>query len=225
MRHASVNNLAIGFESPIAQELEAMDKRIKPDDMIAMARLYHRAGFRQHGMFIFGYPSPEGQPFHMSADDRVKHFRRFIRKARLDTVQVLLPIPLPGTDLTARLEKANRIYSTDCIGLEFYDGNFPVVEPDPPLTAENMQAATRKIMGRFYRPGRMFYVGLGILSFPAMAFHFHRLRGAWTNWYRRWIRNLYRAGGWVILKKWDAAFRKGRYLDKLAAAKKQLASK
>ena len=225
MRRAGVNNLAIGFESPIPEELEAMNKLLKPEDMIDLARLYHRAGFRMHGMFIFGYPGPEGQPFHMSAADRVKHFRRFIHKARLDTVQVLLPIPLPGTEFYERLERANRIYSTDCIGLEFYDGSFPVMEPDPPLTAENMQAATRKIMGRFYRPDRMFYLGLDILSFPAMAFHLHRLRGAWTNWYRRWTRNVYRAGGWVLLKKWNAAFRKGHYLDKLADAKKLLSAK
>ena len=40
------------------------------------------------------YPLAEGQSFHMSAADRVRRFRQFIRKARLDTVQVLLPIPL-----------------------------------------------------------------------------------------------------------------------------------
>ncbi|MBN1942852.1 MAG: radical SAM protein, partial [Phycisphaerae bacterium] len=101
MRAAGVNVLAIGFESPIAEELAAMNKHLKPQDMLEMVKRYRKAGFRIHGMFIFGYPAQEGKPFHMSAEERVKHFRRFIRKAKIDTVQVLQPIPLPGTALTA----------------------------------------------------------------------------------------------------------------------------
>jgi len=222
MRQAGVNTLAIGFESPIAEELEAMSKRLKPEDMIALSRLYHHAGFRLHGMFIFGYPAQESQPFYMTAADRVKRFRRFIRKARLDTVQVLLPIPLAGTELTQRLRAANRIYSTQDIGLEYYDGNFPVIEPDEPLTAEGMQASIRKIMGRFYRRNRMFSLGLHILSFPVIGFYFHKIKSGWRRWYRRWRRNVYRAGGWIILRRWDAAFKKGGFPGKLAAAKNRL---
>jgi len=55
----------------------------------------------------------------MSARDRVRHFRRFIRKARLETVQVMLPVPLPGTEMTDRLGKAHRIYPTDRVALEY----------------------------------------------------------------------------------------------------------
>jgi len=222
MRQAGVNTLAIGFESPIAEELEAMNKCLKPEDMIALSRLYHRAGFRLHGMFIFGYPTREGQPFRMGAAERVHHFRRFIHKARLDTVQVLLPIPLPGTELTERLRAANRIYSTEHIGLEYYDGNFPIIEPDAPLTAENVQAGIRKIMGHFYRPNRMFSVGLHILSFPVIAFYVRGIRSGWRLWYRRWMRNLYRAGGWLLLRRWNAAFKAGGFPDRLTAAKDHL---
>ena len=222
MRYANISTLAVGIESPIPQELEAMNKQLKPEDMIELARIYHKAGFRVHGMFIFGYPAKEGHPFYMSAKDRAKHFRRFIRKARLDTVQVLLPIPLPGTELTDRLAAENRIYSTDCIGLEYYDGNFPIIEPDAPLTAESMQRSIRKIMGRFYRLNRLFLLGLHVLSFPAIGFYFHKAKSGWQTWYRRWVRNVYRAGGWVILRRWDAAFKKGGYPDKLTDAKQRL---
>ena len=135
---------------------------------------------------------------------------------------MLLPIPLPGTELTDRLAAENRIYSTDHIGLEYYDGNFPIVEPDAPLTAENMQAAIRKIMGRFYRRNRMFSLGLHVLSFPVIGFYFHKIKSGWRRWYRRWVRNCYRAGGSFILRKWDVAFKKGGFPDKLAAAKESL---
>ena len=52
MRNAGVNIVCIGFESPIPEELAAMDKRLKPEDMVDLARLYHEAGFLVHGMFI-----------------------------------------------------------------------------------------------------------------------------------------------------------------------------
>ncbi len=222
MREAGVNALAIGIESPIAEELKAMNKRLNPDEMVDLARLYRREGFRVHGMFIFGYPAKEGQPFEMSVEDRVRHFRRFIRKARLDTVQMVLPLPLPGTELTHRLRADNRIYSTECVGLEYYDGNFPVFQPDEPLTAEGMQTAIHKIMRHFYRPHTMVSVGFHILSFPAVAFYFHKIKSGWQRWDRRWWRNLYRIGGWLTLRRWTAAFKKDGFLNKLAKAEKLL---
>jgi len=220
MRQAGVNNLAIGYESPIAEELEAMNKRLDPMEMIDLTRLYRQAGFRIHGMFIFGYPASEGRPFWMSAEDRVRRFRRFIRKARLDTVQVLLPGPLPGTELTRRLRAAGRIYPTESVGLEYYDGNFPLFRPDEPLTPEDMLASVRRIMGHFYRPHHMFSVGLSVLSFPAIAFYFHRIKVGWQKWYRRWRVSLYRTGGWLLLRQWIAALRKDGFLGKLAEAKR-----
>ena len=219
MRQAGINVLAVGFESPIAEELRAMNKRLDPQEMVALSRLYHRAGFRVHGMFIFGYPAKEGQAFLMSAEDRVRHFRQFIKKARLDTVQVLLPGPLPGTELTRRLRAADRIYPTECVGLEYYDGNFPLFRPDEPLTPEDMLASVRKIMGRFYRPHHMFSVGLNILFFPTVAFYLHNIRSGWKRWRRKWKRSLYRTGGWLLLRKWTTAFKKDEFLRKLAEAK------
>ena len=117
MRGAGINVVAIGFESPIAEELMAMDKRIKPEDMIAMTRIYHKAGFLVHGMFIFGYPLPEGLHLSISPAERVRLFRAFIKKTRLDTIQVLLPVPIPGTELADRLAAQNRIFPLDCMSL------------------------------------------------------------------------------------------------------------
>ena len=218
MREARINNLAIGYESPIAEELKAMNKRLDPQEMIELTRLYHRAGFRIHGMFIFGYPAPEGQPFRMSADERVRHFRRFIRKARLDTVQVLQPIPLPGTELTARLRRAGRIFPTDTVGLEYYDGNFPLFQPDDPLTPEDMQRAAQKIMRGFYGPRHLLAVATHVIAFPGVALWLHNIGAGWQKWYRGWARSVYRSGGWLLLRKWTADFQKDGFLGKLSEA-------
>ena len=223
MREAGINILAVGYESPIAEELKAMDKRLDPETMIDMTRLYHRAGFRIHGMFIFGYPAPEGRPLRLSAEDRVRHFRRFIRRARLDTLQVLSPIPLPGTELTARLARSHRVFSTDDVGLEYYDGNFPLFQPDAPMLPEDLLASVQKIMRWFYGPRRLVFVVLSILSFPGLVFQLHKLGDAWGRWSGRWWTSIYRAGGWLLLRKWAAAFRKDGFTSKLAEAKRKCA--
>ncbi|MHC4591120.1 MAG: hypothetical protein ACYS8L_00305, partial [Planctomycetota bacterium] len=156
--------------------------------------------------------------------ERVKRFRRFIRKARIDTLQVLLPGPLPGTELRRRLKEQNRVYSTEHVGWEYYDGNFPLFEPDEPLTAEEMQASVRKIMGRFYRAGHFLWVGFNILSFPAIVLHLHDLRAGWRRWSHRWWNSLMGVAGWHITRRWTAQFRKGTFAGKLTEAKRDLKS-
>ncbi len=225
MREARVNILAIGYESPIAEELAAMNKRLNPAEMVELTDLYRRAGFRIHGMFIFGYPAPADRPFRMSAADRAARLQRFIRKARIDTVQILLPIPLPGTELTARLKQADRVYSTQTVGLEYYDGNFPVFQPDEPMTPEQMQAAVHKIMRRFYGPRHLLATAAYTLAFPAIGLWLHNIGRRWQQWHRRWRRSLYRSGGWLLLRKWTAAFKKDAFTRKLAQARREISTK
>lgn len=224
MRKAGIDNLAIGFESPIAEELEAMEKQLAPQDMIGLTKIYHRSGFLIHGMFIFGYPGPEGQPFLMGPKERVRRFRKFIRQAHLDTIQVLLPIPLPGTQLTHRLKQANRIYSTKEVGLEYYDGNFPLFEPDPPMTALDLQMSARRIMRRFYGTRHFVALLLHVITIPAITLWLHNIKTGWQLWYRRWWRILYRCSGWMLLRMWTIAFRKSEFLRKLSKAQNSHAS-
>jgi radical SAM superfamily enzyme YgiQ (UPF0313 family) len=222
MRKAGIGDVCIGFESPISEELTAMNKKVKPEDMIGMTRQYHKAGFLVHGMFIFGYPLRDGTSVPVSAKERIKRFRKFINKSRLDTIQVLLPVPLPGTELSRRLAGQNRIFPLDCIGWEYYDGNFPLFLPDKPLTSEDMQSAIRRIMGRFYRFRNMFYVALNIIIFPAMFLSIFNIKLGWRKWYRAWRNNLVRFGGWIVMRRWTSALKKGDFSDKLTRAKRNL---
>jgi radical SAM superfamily enzyme YgiQ (UPF0313 family) len=222
MRQAGINTVAIGFESPIAEELKAMNKHIRPEDMLSLTKIFHKFGFLVHGMFIFGYPLEEGVNFEMPAEERVKRFKDFIRKTKIDTIQVLLPGPLPGTKLRERLQRQNRIYPTKDVGWEYYDGNFPLFEPDAPMSAEEMQASVRKIMGKFYQFKYMFMIGLNIFSFPALIFFLHNIKSGWRRWYRTWRNHLARFGGWIIMRRWNSAFKKGEFLEKLQRAKERL---
>ena len=222
MRAAGINQVAIGFESPIGEELKAMDKRLKPEDMIALSHRFYQAGFFIHGMFIFGYPLAGGVDFAMSAGDRVQRFRRFIKRARLDTVQVMLPAPLPGTELTNRLRKQNRIFPQNLVGWEYYDGNFPLFIPDAPMTPEEMHSSIQRIMGRVYRFKYMFHIGLHCLWFPAFFLYLPDVKAGWKKWYRIWNNRVTRFGGWLIMRGWFAKFKKDAFPRKLAEAKKFL---
>jgi len=222
MRQAGINTVAIGFESPIEEELIAMNKKIKPQDMVDLARAYRRFGFLVHGMFILGYPLVEESPLKISSKDRIKIYKDFIKKAKIDTIQVLLPVPLPGTELRNRLKEQNRIYSIQDIGWEYYDGNFPTFEPDKPLTAGELQSLVRKIMSKFYRFKYMFEMGLHVLSFPTLVFFLHNIRSGWRRWYRPWRNSLARFGGWIIMKGWTSEFKKSTFLQKLRQAESNI---
>jgi radical SAM superfamily enzyme YgiQ (UPF0313 family) len=216
MRECGIRNLAIGIESPIEEELRAMGKALKVAEMVELAREYHRAGFLVHGMFIFGYPMRPGVEFRMAAAERVKRFRKFIREARLDTVQVLLPVPLPGTELRRRLEAEGRVFPGREIGWEYYDGNFPLFTPDPPLTSEGMHAAILGIMGKFYHFRRMPGLAMHTLRFPLAMLPLVNLRARWHSWYRRWRNDVIGTGGYFIMKNWRRQFNEGPFQKKLS---------
>ncbi|MBN1515618.1 B12-binding domain-containing radical SAM protein [Candidatus Sumerlaeota bacterium] len=222
MRKAGVHMVCIGFESPIAEELKAMNKRTRPEEMVELTRRYHRAGFFVHGMFIFGYPLPDGVQLDLPAARRVRHFQRFIRKTRLDTLQVLLPVPLPGTKLTERLAENGRIFPREDIGWEYYDGNFPLFVPDAPLTPEEMQWSIRKIMGRFYRFRYMFNIGRNVLIFPAMMLSLWNIPYSWRKWYRIWETDLMRFGGWIVMRRWTSNLKHGGFMQNLSRAKRHI---
>lgn len=222
MRRAGINTVAIGFESPVEEELEAMKKNIKPNEMIDLARTYHRFGFLVHGMFIFGYPLKEKKNLKIPLAERIKKYKKFIRKAKIDTIQVLLPVPLPGTELRKRLNKNKRIYAKEDIGWEFYDGNFPTFEPDDQISAQELQRAVRKIMSRFYRFKYMFIVAAHTFSFTSLIFFLHNIKAGWKRWYRAWRNALARFGGWLVMKRWTKQLKKGTFASRLQRAQKQL---
>ncbi len=225
MRKAGINMVAIGFESPIKEELEAMEKHIKPEEMVELARTYHRFGFLVHGMFIFGYPLKGGKRLSVSLEKRVKIYKRFIKKAKIDTIQVLLPVPLAGTGLRQRLEKRQRVYPKEEIGWQYYDGNFPIFEPDEQFSAQQLQQATGKIMSRFYEFKYLFIIGLRIFSFTSLIFFLHNIRAGWRRWYRPWRNSLARFGGWLVLKDWTKQLKKGSFHDQLKKAQGKIKKK
>jgi radical SAM superfamily enzyme YgiQ (UPF0313 family) len=192
MKKAGVRCVCIGYESPIDEDLKAMNKGYSSSKMIEWTKILRRY-FWIHGMFIVGYPLKEGQRS-ISSKETVKRYKKFIRKARIDTIQVLLPVPLVGTELRKRL--GDRVYPSEIIPWSMYDGNYPCFKPDN-MSPTELQQMGMKIMKGFYQKISLVRVGIRTVTFPVDLV----VRG-WSNWYRGWRRDTINYFGHILISKW-----------------------
>lgn len=154
MKEAGVTTLCIGYESPIDEELRAMKKGVTVRKLEEYTRVLRDYGFLIHGMFIFGYPTFEGgaPPSGISLKRRAEQYLDFIERTKIDTIQVMKPVPLPGTVLRQRLEAENRIFPQSLVGWDKYDGNWVCFQPDEGHSAAELQHYATWIMRKVYHP-------------------------------------------------------------------------
>jgi len=108
------------------------------------------------------------------------------------------------------------------IGWEYYDGNFPIIVPDSPLTPEDMHKSMLALMGGFYRFRRLVGVMLHTVRFPLAMLPLINLRDRWLKWYRHWRNDVVGSGGYFIIRNWHKAFRQGSFSEKLRRGRAQL---
>jgi len=155
MRWAGVSMLAIGYESPINEELRAMRKGVTAEKLIARSKKLSNF-FYLHGMFIFGYPSSKNAPqsSFYTIKQRAKYYKEFFKKSGIDTIQVLNAVPLPGSELRARLESEGRLLPLSMAGWDKYDGLFLCYDPRPDgLDAFELQNMPSLLMKKKYLGG------------------------------------------------------------------------
>jgi radical SAM superfamily enzyme YgiQ (UPF0313 family) len=229
MKEAGVSTVIVGYESPIDEELKSMRKGYSSKDLVKWSKTFHQFGFFIHGMFIFGYPKKNQDNISLPLEEKVKRFKQFIRKAKLDTVQIMLTIPLPGTELRDRLEREGRLYPLKEIGWKYYDGQYPLFEPDDGISSIEMQKSVRKILKGFYTIGNLWNIAKNILlHFPVIVAtssltiligEVKYISAAFRIWYRRYFRNyLLRFGGYIVLKNWMKKLKKENFIQKLKLA-------
>lgn len=197
MRKAGVRVLCIGYESPIDEDLKAMRKGYDSSQMLKWTKVLRRS-FWIHGMFIIGYPWKDNDSL-ISAREIFKRFKTFIRKVRLDTIQILLPTPLVGTVLRKRLKIEERIIPAPW---SKYDGNFLLFKPEN-IDPEELQKIPMKLMRRFYDPLSFFRGCLRTIVLPVDYF----IRG-WRNWHWGWSKDWARYFSRRLVKKWMRKYKK-----------------
>ena len=155
MRWAGVTLLAIGYESPINEELRAMRKGVTVEKLIARSKKLSNY-FYLHGMFIFGYPANNAtrESASFTIRERAECFKKFFKKSGVDTIQLLNAVPLPGSELRARLESEGRLLPLSMLGWDKYDGLFLCYNPRPDgLDAFDLHNIPRMLMKKNYLGG------------------------------------------------------------------------
>lgn len=207
MQKAGVRSIAVGYESPIDEDLKAMRKGYLSRHMIEWTKVLRRF-FWVHAMFIFGYPSKEKRT-ELTSAEMIKRFKMFIRKSRVSTIQVLHPVPIVGSDLRTRLMEENRIFPLDIVPFKKYDGNYVCFIPDN-MSVSEFQEAPIELMKWFYSPFSFLRIPFRTIAFPV-----HYFIKGWRHWHYSWLRDIVRYGGHRLLNRWQKRQKNDLFLQKL----------
>lgn len=207
MKMAGVRIACIGYESPIDEELKAMRKGYQSAHMLEWTKTLRRF-FWIHGMFMVGYPLKE-KGNAISVEEKIKLFKKFIKKASLDTIQVLHTVPIVGTALRERLEREGRIFPLEVVPWSKYDGSYACFMPDD-MTLREFQEISMKLMGWFYSPSSFFRIPLRTVGFLAD----YLIRG-WRNWHRDWTKDIVKYGGYLLIQRWRKKQRGDMFIRRL----------
>ncbi|MFH1316829.1 MAG: radical SAM protein [Candidatus Woesearchaeota archaeon] len=152
MKYAGIDSLCIGYESPINEDLKAMNKGVNYDLLVRRSRKLAK-NFYIHGMFIFGYPSrlSEGEKPSINLREKARRYEKFFKDAKIDSIQVFKAIPLPGSKLRERLEREKRLMPLEAVNWDKYDGLFLCYDPTPEgISAYELQNLPNLMMNRKY---------------------------------------------------------------------------
>jgi radical SAM superfamily enzyme YgiQ (UPF0313 family) len=168
MVRAGCGVVCVGFESINQKTLQAYQKKQTVAQIIEAIHSFHRKGIRIHGMFVLG-----------GDDDNEKTIwetLRFAIKEKIDTIQMMILTPAPGTKVYEFLETQKRIFTKDW---SLYDGQHIVFRPKL-LSAKELQLHVVRAYAKFYSLSRCFSLLLKL-----------RFRNAMFNFI-----------GYLIVKKW-----------------------
>jgi radical SAM superfamily enzyme YgiQ (UPF0313 family) len=186
MARAGCKVVCVGFESVNPKSLQAYQKKQTLQDIIGAIRSFHQRKIKIHGMFVLG-----------AEDDSQKTVwdtLKFAIKQRIDTIQMMILTPFPGTKVYEALEKEKRIFTRDW---SLYDGQHIVFNPKL-LSAKELQISVVRAYAKFYSLYRSF----------ALLFKL-RLRNA-----------MFRFMGHIIIKEWVRHNRKMPWLSEASRALK-----
>ncbi|MFA6088921.1 MAG: hypothetical protein WC755_03590 [Candidatus Woesearchaeota archaeon] len=104
-------------------------------------------------MFIFGYPSFKDSKVKstLTLEEKAKRYVKFFKDAKIDTIQVLNAVPLPGSELRAKLEKEGRLLPLETVNWDKHDGLFLCYDPTPEgINAYDLQHIPTMLMTNRY---------------------------------------------------------------------------
>lgn len=180
MRKAKCGTVYVGMESINPETLKAYNKHQSVADIEYCVKRFHEFGIHVHGMFVFG-----------GDDDTVETIRKtvnFALQARIDTVQFLILVPLPGTPVFKKLEQEGRLLTRNW---NLYDGHHVVFRPQK-MSPLELQTETIAAFKKFYSiknlGKNLASSGLGSMVFRAAGYYLVRQWEKDNGWYQEFLK-------------------------------------
>jgi len=168
MARAGCTVACVGFESINIKTLQAYHKRQGIDDIMNAIRSFRKKKIKIHGMFVLGSDNDN--------EKTIWDTLKFAIKQKIDTIQLMILTPVPGTKVHEELKREKRIFTQDW---NLYDGQHVVFNPKL-LSAKKLQLAVIRAYAKFYSLSRFFSL-LAKLRFRNAMFSFmgHRIVRQW----------------------------------------------
>ena len=138
MRRSGCRMVMIGIEAITDEALAEIGKRQHVDRVEKAVRAFHDHGIAVHGMFVAG--------FDVDTATTASETAAFARRLRIDTFQLMVETPLPGTRLWERVSAEKRLLSADW---SLFDGHYVVMRPAL-MTPLELQLGVLDTIRRFY---------------------------------------------------------------------------
>lgn len=128
----------VGFESISERNLQSIGKRTSVCIGEAAVRAFHEHGIAVHGMFVLGLEFDDASSAQATA--------AFAKRLGIDTFQLMMVTPAPGTRLWERVRAEGRLMDAEWT---LFDGHHAVLTPER-MTPLQLQLTTMQAMRRFY---------------------------------------------------------------------------
>jgi len=138
MKQSNCFCVYVGFESINPKTLELYDKRQTLEDIEYSIKRFHDFGIHVHGMFVLG-----------SDEDDIETIRetaRFAKRNNIDSVQLAILTPAPGTEIYSQYKREERLLTEDW---HLYDSLYVVSEPKN-MTPYELQKEVLMASKNFY---------------------------------------------------------------------------
>jgi len=139
MRENGLRLLLVGFESGNQEILNGIRKGIRVDRAREFVKNCKKLGIRIHGTFILGLPGETRQTMRETMD--------YARELDVDTIQVSLAAPYPGTELYARAVQNGWLKQGDLVDEH---GIQEAMIEFPDLSREEIFEGVEQFYRRFY---------------------------------------------------------------------------
>jgi radical SAM superfamily enzyme YgiQ (UPF0313 family) len=139
MARANCDRAFVGFESVNQKSLDLYGKKEKVEDVVNAIKNFHRKRVKIHGMFMAGSDAD-------TAED-IKELSRFARESGVDTFQLMVTTPNPGSrDFKQLVKEGRELLSRNWT---HFDGHH-VVHIPAKITPYELQVQVAKTMREFY---------------------------------------------------------------------------